>query len=68
MKRIASMHLARDLAKCTSVVEILAVVSVHQASTGRVVRSEKEVDELREELEAAREENMSLRRKLRFFK
>ena len=65
MRRMASMHLARDLSRCKSVVEILAVVSEHQASTGRVRKLETEVDGLREELEATRKENASLRRELR---
>ena len=36
MRRTACVHLARDLANCSTVVDIVTVIAEHQASTERV--------------------------------
>ena len=65
MRRTASLHLARDLAGCSSVAEILVVIGQHQSSTGRVSKLEEEVERLTGLLKDERKESASLRRQLR---
>ena len=65
MRRTASMHLARDLAGCSSVAEILRVIGQHQSSTGRVKKLEAEVERLTGLLRDEHNESTSLRRQLR---
>ena len=59
------MHLAHDLAKCTTVLEILKVLGEHQSSTGRVAKLKQENAEIRAQLAAALQENATWKRKLR---